>query len=274
MENLDVIIIGAGIGGVICAKYAKDAGLSALVLEKESSAGGIWRDLPSWQDIQIKKEDWTLGTIPLEGPDQQNVLKNIEAWIREFELEEVIAYESKVMKAHPTDHGWDVETKTRLLKCKFLVVATGIHGSPYLPSIPRKDSLITESHSMAVREPGLLKGKRVAVIGAGASALDLLELAVKNEAAEITWIYRRQKWIFPTYKEKSSVMDLRGMARSQMLGISKERVNARLNEILRVRYKRFGLEDILPDWAAEELQKDPAYFRRASEDRGENSFCF
>ncbi|MFO7528973.1 MAG: NAD(P)-binding protein [Marinobacter sp.] len=78
-EGLDLIIVGGGIGGVICLKYAKDAGLNALLLERGECIGGLWRDLPSWQDIQFRKEDWTLGTLPLARKDQTNILGNISA---------------------------------------------------------------------------------------------------------------------------------------------------------------------------------------------------
>ena len=82
----DVVIAGGGIGGVICLKYAKDAGLKAVLLEARERVGGIWRDLPSWQDIQFRKEDWTLGDLPLAGEDQVSILRNIEAWVERFGL--------------------------------------------------------------------------------------------------------------------------------------------------------------------------------------------
>ena len=70
----DLVIVGGGIGGVICLKYAKDAGLNALLLERRERIGGLWRDLPPWQDIQFRKEDWTLGDLPLSGEDQPSVV--------------------------------------------------------------------------------------------------------------------------------------------------------------------------------------------------------
>ena len=75
----DLIIIGGGIGGIISLKYAKDAGLDAILLEKGDAVGGLWRDLPAWQDLQIRKEDWTLGDLPIAGEDQASVLANIRA---------------------------------------------------------------------------------------------------------------------------------------------------------------------------------------------------
>jgi cation diffusion facilitator CzcD-associated flavoprotein CzcO len=66
-ELLDLAIIGGGVAGVIALAYARRAGLKALILESQSRIGGLWRDLPAWQDIQISAADWALGDLPLQG---------------------------------------------------------------------------------------------------------------------------------------------------------------------------------------------------------------
>ena len=50
---LDILIIGGGIGGIISLYYARKSGLNALLLEKQGAIGGLWAQLPSWQDIQF-----------------------------------------------------------------------------------------------------------------------------------------------------------------------------------------------------------------------------
>jgi cation diffusion facilitator CzcD-associated flavoprotein CzcO len=79
-ESLDLIIIGGGIGGVISLYYAKKAGLKVLLLEKQGVVGGLWSQLPAWQDIQNNPIDWTLGDIPISGSDQPSIASNIQAW--------------------------------------------------------------------------------------------------------------------------------------------------------------------------------------------------
>jgi len=80
-RTLDVAIIGAGIAGVVHLHYARQAGLDALVLERQEGVGGLWRQLPAWQDIQISPPDWALGDVPLQGPMQPDIRHNIEAWV-------------------------------------------------------------------------------------------------------------------------------------------------------------------------------------------------
>ncbi|MGF6722144.1 cation diffusion facilitator CzcD-associated flavoprotein CzcO [Paraburkholderia sp. GAS41] len=52
-SDLDLVVVGGG----ICLKYAKDAGLKTVLLERRERIGGLWRDLPAWQYIQFRKED-------------------------------------------------------------------------------------------------------------------------------------------------------------------------------------------------------------------------
>ncbi len=47
----DLLIIGAGIGGILGLKYALDTGVDALLIEKQGVIGGLWARLPPWQDI-------------------------------------------------------------------------------------------------------------------------------------------------------------------------------------------------------------------------------
>lgn len=245
-SKLDLIIVGGGIGGVICLKYAKDAGMSALLLERRERIGGLWRDLPPWQDIQIRKEDWTLGDIPLSGEHQPDILRNIEAWVERFELSPLIRLSAPVTRARPREGGWTVSTESDVYESKFIVAATGGHNRPVVPQIERTDSSIAEYHSSELRNPDALKGKHVTVVGGGASAYDLLDLCFVHGARGVAWIYRSTKWMRPTRQPKYFGTDLRRLSKYQMLGLSASAVNRLANKDLRARYARAGIEEIMP----------------------------
>jgi cation diffusion facilitator CzcD-associated flavoprotein CzcO len=85
-----VAIIGGGIAGLIHLHNARRAGLRTVLLGKAAAVGGLWRELPAWQDIQICPADWTVGDLPIEGPMQSQVLAHIESWVSRFGLEEDI----------------------------------------------------------------------------------------------------------------------------------------------------------------------------------------
>ncbi len=246
-ELHDLIIVGGGIGGIVSLKYAKDAGLDVVLLEKGNSVGGLWRDLPAWQDLQIRKEDWTLGDLPIAGEDQASVLENIRAWVERFELAPSIRLDTRVRSARPVGGGWEIRADGYTVTSRYLIVATGGHNRPVIPEIDRALPTLTEYHSSALREPGELTGKDVVVVGGGASAFDLLDLCFEWEARSVTWVYRSLKWMLPSLRAKHHATSLRALARMQMLGTSVATMNKRANLNLLARYRKAGLEELTPD---------------------------
>ncbi len=245
----DLIIVGGGIGGIISLKYAKDAGLDAILLEGGNAVGGLWRDLPAWQDIQFRKEDWTLGDLPIAGEDQASILANIRSWVERFRLAESIRLGTRVTSARPSNGGWKVSAGAYSGHSKFLIAATGGYNRPVVPQIERVLPTLVEYHSSALRDPAELTGKDVIVVGGGASAFDLLDLGFERQARNVTWVYRSLKWMRPTLRPKYFGTDMRALARMQMLGVPLATQNERINRDLRGRYRKAGLDDLMPDKA-------------------------
>ncbi|MBZ0113896.1 MAG: NAD(P)-binding domain-containing protein [Thermoanaerobaculia bacterium] len=243
----DLIIIGGGIGGIISLKYAKDAGLDAILLEKGDAVGGLWRDLPAWQDLQIRKEDWTLGDLPIAGENQASVLANIREWIDRFNLAPSIRLGTRVRAARSTRRGWRVHADGYAGHSRFLIAATGGHNRPVVPQIERAQATLTEYHSSTLRDPSEVTGKDVVVVGGGASAFDLLDLCLEHKALSVTWVYRSLKWMLPTLRRKYYASNLRSLARMQMLGIPAAMLNKRTDRNLRNRYRKAGLDELTPD---------------------------
>src|SRR5580692_4647938 len=111
-DEIDVAVVGGGPGGVIALHYARQAGLRTVLLEKRDTIGGLWAELPSWQDIQNREEDWTLGDIPIAGVDQLSVVANIRHWVHKFDLAGHIRLNSLAISASPINGGWDIQTPT------------------------------------------------------------------------------------------------------------------------------------------------------------------
>jgi len=112
---LDVAIVGAGIVCVIHLHYARQAGLDALVLEARSGIGGLWRELPAWQDIQISAADWAIGDLPLAGPLAPQILDNIQAWVERLALADGIRLHSPVRRARHDGQAWTLDTPQGLV---------------------------------------------------------------------------------------------------------------------------------------------------------------
>lgn len=243
---LDVAIIGAGIAGVVHLHYARQAGLDALVLEKQPGVGGLWRQLPAWQDIQISPADWALGDLPLAGPMQPQILANIEAWVERFGLADGIRVDCPVHRARHTGNCWELESPQGTLRARHLVAATGGQNTPVIPPVRRTESTVRERHSSALRDPSELAGRDVLVVGAGASAFDLLDLCLEHGARRIVWAHRGTRWFMPTGKPKAIAGSVRPFAKMQANGLTADQQNEVIASDLRGRYEKFGIQAIRP----------------------------
>ena len=245
-QRYDVAIVGGGLAGVVALAYARRAGLDATVLERQSRVGGLWRDLPAWQDIQISTTDWALGDLPLGGATQPHILANIEAWVDHFGLADGIRLNTPVRLAREDGSGWELSTPHGVVRARHLVAATGAHNTPVVPQIARSASTVREIHSGALHEPAVLTGRDVLVVGGGASAFDLLDLCFQQGARRVVWAFRGTRWFVPTHKSKQIAGSVRGFARLQASGLSVAQQSATIGADLRSRYEKFGITDIMP----------------------------
>lgn len=251
---LDVAIIGGGLAGVIALHYARRAGLAAAVLERQSGVGGLWRQLPAWQDIQISPADWTLGDLPLHGATQPHILANIEAWVERFDLADGIRLDTTVQRARFEGDAWQLDTPRGRVRARHLVAATGGHNTPIVPPVERRSSTLRELHSSALHDPAELSGRDVLVVGGGASAFDLLELCFQQQARRVIWVHRGLRWFLPTKKPKPVAGSVRGFARLQASGATAADQNATIGADMRSRYRKFGITALMPDHDFDVLQ--------------------
>lgn len=242
---LDMAIVGAGIGGLAHLHYARRAGLDARVFDAQDGVGGLWRQLPAWQDIQISAADWALGDLPLHGTAQPHILANLEAWADRLGLRDGLELGARVRARHD-GRLWEVESPRGRWSARHLVATTGGHNRPVAAAVRREDSQVLEWHSSELRDPAVLAGRRVLVVGGGASAFDLLDLAVEQGAPAIHWAFRGTRWFLPTGKPKAIAGSVRPYARMQMSGMTHEQQNAAIGADMCARYAKFGLQDIQP----------------------------
>lgn len=247
VSKYDVIIIGGGVSGILFLRQAVQDGLRCVLLEKENELGGLWGKLPSWQDIQIRPEDWTLNGISIEGVTQPHILQNIREWTKTYSLSGFILTNCAVNGVLRLGKEWQVNTTDGTLLASNLVVATGLQNTQFVPKIDRREAVITEFHSSSLLEPKVLAGKSVTVVGGGASAFDCIELAFLQGASEVHWVYRSTRWFLPTKKPKYARSDLRRLAKRQMWEKSTAALSIEMNEYLNALYRTCHFEEILPE---------------------------
>lgn len=247
MENsYDLIVVGAGIGGVVALHYARQAGLDAVVLEKSSVAGGLWAHLPAWQDIQQPGLDWTVDGLPIAGERQPHIHQNILSWIDRFDLAAGIELNTPVINAEHVDGKWTVHTPNQVIHAPHLLAATGVQNTPVVPSVSRTNQAVSEYHSSELRDPEVLRRREVVVVGGGASAYDLIELCLTHGAKSIRWVCRSAKWMAPSGKQKNVAGAIRWLGALQMQGMDPKAISKQVNDDLIARYQRYGIEELIP----------------------------
>ena len=237
-RTLDLAIVGAGIAGVIHLHYARQAGLDAIVLEARSGIGGLWRELPAWQDIQISTADWAVGDLPVAGPLAPQILANIQAWADRFALADGIRLDCPVRRARHVGDAWELDTPQGTVRARHLVAASGGHNTPLIPPVQRRDSRVAEWHANALHEPKALAGRDVMVVGGGASAFDLIDQCLEHGARRLMWVYRGVRWFTPTTRPKAIAGSVRPFAKMQASGMSADAAERR---------DRFGHDRALPE---------------------------
>ena len=206
------IVVGAGFAGLGAAIALRKAGIDFMVLEKAAELGGVWRDntYPDCAcDIPSAFYSYSFAPNP--------------HWSRMFAGQaEIKAYSARTaaqfglmahLKLHCEMHAarwdeaaqlWLLQTSQGLMRARFVVMACGPMHVPVTPKVPGLDTFQGQSfHSARWRHDIELQGKRVAVIGSGASAIQFVP-AIAPQTAQLTLFQRTAPWVLPKMDFKIS----------------------------------------------------------------------
>ncbi|HEX6624205.1 MAG TPA: NAD(P)/FAD-dependent oxidoreductase [Pyrinomonadaceae bacterium] len=211
MEHVDVLVVGAGLSGIgaACHLRMECPGKSFVILEGRGAMGGTW-DLFRYPGVRSDSDMYTLGyrfrpwrdaKAIADGPA---ILDYIRETAAEFGVDKQIRYGHRVKRASwsSADARWTVEAEAGpekrvvRLTCNFLYLCTGYYDyeSGYMPAWPGLEKfrgLVV--HPQKWPEDLAYEGKRVVVIGSGATAVTLVP-AMAERAAHVTMLQRS-----PTY---------------------------------------------------------------------------
>jgi cation diffusion facilitator CzcD-associated flavoprotein CzcO len=225
-EHLDVLIVGAGLSGIGAAWHlqGKCPGKSYAILEARETSGGTW-DLFRYPGIRSDSDMYTLGYSFRPWKDAKAIADgpSILSYIREVAsdhgIDARIRYGHRVMAASwsTSDARWTVEIeqgpdKRRItLTCGFLWMCSGYYDyaagyTPEFPGVERFKGRIV--HPQKWTEDIDYKGKKVVVIGSGATAVTLVP-AMAPEAAHVTMLQRSPTYVVARPAEDSIANRLR-----------------------------------------------------------------
>jgi monooxygenase len=211
-EETDVVIVGAGLSGVAAAYHlgVRCPRKRYVILEGRERMGGTW-DLFRYPGIRSDSDMYTLGysfrpwTEPKAIADGPAILAYVKDTARAFGIDQHIRYGQRVVHAawSSADDRWTVSVQdastgeTKEIVCAFLFVCAGYYdyAGGYAPDFPDEGTFEGKIiHPQAWPEDLEVAGKRVVVIGSGATAVTLVpELAKRG--AQVTMLQRSPTYI-------------------------------------------------------------------------------
>ena len=219
----EAIIIGAGVAGIYQIKRLTDLGMNATVLESSADLGGTWWNnrYPgarfdsesytygySWSQEVLDEWHWTERFSP-----QPETLKYLNFVADKFDLRQHMQFGCRVESMQWDDdaHTWTLNLDDgRSLVTRFVYTALGLLSVPTLPRIEGIEDFEGQAwhpHDWP-HEPVDLSGKRVAIIGTGATAIQIIP-EVAKEAEHLSVLQRRPNWAAPLH---NTVIDDEEMA--------------------------------------------------------------
>lgn len=210
-------IIGAGCSGFTMAKRLKDYGIPYDCFEMSDDIGGNWyyrnpNGLSScYQSLHIDTSKWRLAfedyPVPDDWPDfphHAQLFQYFQAYVDHFGLRETITFNTKVTKAiRRPDGDWEVTLSTGETRTyQWLLIANGHHWDARTPQYPGAFNgyQVHSHHYRNPFEPYDFRGKRVLIVGAGNSAMDISsELSQRPIAKKLFISMRRGVWVLPKY---------------------------------------------------------------------------
>lgn len=214
-EDLGLVILGAGMGGLDAAVKAADRGIPFEILEMQGGVGGLWWsqrypgvavDTPtimyslSWE----LSPEWTR-YFPA-GTEYRDYLNAIAD---KYSLRDHLRLNSEVTRMEWLDdeHVWEltvrstIDDSVRTIRSAAVLTAAGNLCRPKYPDVEGIDTFSGTSLHTATWQDVDLRGKRVAVVGVGAAGLQVIA-AIAPQVGELTAFQRQAHWVLPnTYGE-------------------------------------------------------------------------
>ncbi len=223
--HYDAIAIGAGVGGIYQIKRLVDDGARALVLEGAADLGGTWYN-NRYPGARFDSESYTYGySFSREVLEewrwremfsgQPENLKYLNFVADKFDLRRHMRFGRRVAAARfdEAEDLWRVRTDDGAeASCRFLFTTVGLLSVPTLPRIPGMEDFRGRSfHTYHwPHEPLDLSDKRVAVIGTGATGIQVIA-EIADKAGELTVFQRRPNWSAPLNNSRISEAGMAGI---------------------------------------------------------------
>lgn len=217
LQNFKVIVIGAGMSGLLAAKRLKEAGIPFVVIEKNDGVGGTWYEnrYPGCR-VDVGNHFYSYSFAPGHQwssyfTERDELAAYYDTFMRENGLTEHIRFLTEAVAAEFEDDGWtvtlrDADGNEEVIRGNAVISAVGQLNRPKFPDLPGRETFGGVSVHSAQWDRNLdLAGKRVAVVGTGASAFQIVPEIAKI-CRSVTVFQRQPPWMKhnPRYHDKIS----------------------------------------------------------------------
>lgn len=211
------IIVGAGFAGICMAIKLREAGYNdLLILERNAAIGGTWYDnaYPGAAcDVESHLYSFSFAPNPTWsrqfGP-QQEILSYMDYCVDTFGLRDVIKLDAEVISASFDEHTglWHISTRSgQEYTARYFISCSGGLSDPAYPTIRGLDTFAGKMfHSSRWDHSYDYRGQRLAVIGTGASAIQIIP-AIAGQVAALDVYQRTPAWVIP--KPDKAISDFR-----------------------------------------------------------------
>ncbi|MBB3600743.1 4-hydroxyacetophenone monooxygenase [Mycolicibacterium sp. BK556] len=218
--DFPVVVIGCGESGLLAAIRLKQANIPFTVVEKNAGPGGTW-----WENsypgarVDVANHFYCYSFEPSNDwshyfAEQPELRAYFESVLARHELDENMRWETEVVSAtwSDDDGSWAVVVRGKdgtesTIRARAVITAVGQLNRPQLPDIDGADTFEGPAfHSAAWDHSVDLTGKRVALIGAGASGFQIAP-AIADRVEHLTVFQRTAQWMFPNPMYHDSVGD-------------------------------------------------------------------
>jgi cyclohexanone monooxygenase len=237
-KELDVVIVGAGFAGLYLLDRLRGMGMSVQVFEAGDGPGGVWYwncypgarvDSPGPM-YQFSRDDlWRDWKFSELYPSWQEIREYFHYVDRKLDLSRDIRFNRRVNEAEfdPARNRWAVRSSDgSVTRARYFVLCTGLGSKPYIPKLPGLSDFAGERHHTALwPQQGLdLAGKRVGVLGTGASGVQVAQEAAAV-AAHLTVFQRTPNLALPMRQKKLDDDTIRRMKEGYPLAYRKRRTS-------------------------------------------------
>jgi cation diffusion facilitator CzcD-associated flavoprotein CzcO len=224
IEDLDVILVGAGFAGFYLLDRLRSLGMSVRLFEAGDAPGGVWYwncypgarvDSPGPM-YQFSRDDlWRDWKFSELYPSWQEIRAYFHYVDKKLDLGRDIRFNRRVNEAEfdPARNRWTVRSSDgSVARARYFVLCTGLGSKPYVPELPGLGDFAGERHHTALwPQQGLdITGKRIGVIGTGASGVQVAQEAA-GVAAHLTVLQRTPNLALPMRQRKLDDETIRRM---------------------------------------------------------------